>query len=151
MDNTTHSGPVLFCTDFSANSEAAFPVALQAATSTSRPLCLLHVAPEADAQFWKGYVRDEAEANEQEASEALRATLQETYASKIPEGTPAEYVVATGSASQQIVEIARRKDASMIVLGRQGAGAVRALLFGNVAARVVRHAPCPVLVVPPAP
>ena len=149
MDNTPHTGPILFCTDFSANSEAAFGVALRAATLTSRPLCLLHVAPEADAQFWKGYVRDEAEANEAEAHEALRATLEQTYGPKIPEGTAVEYAVATGAAAQQIVEAALRKDASLIVLGRQGAGAVRALLFGNVAARVVRNAPCPVLVVPP--
>ena len=35
--------------------------------------------------------------------------------------------------------------------GRQGAGAVGKILFGNVTERVVRKADCPVLVIPPSP
>jgi nucleotide-binding universal stress UspA family protein len=36
----------------------------------------------------------------------------------------------------------------LAVLGRQGAGGVRDLFFGNVAAKVAKAIPCPVLIVP---
>ena len=37
----------------------------------------------------------------------------------------------------------------MVIIGRQGAGKVGKIFFGNVAERVVRKSPCPVLVIPP--
>jgi nucleotide-binding universal stress UspA family protein len=40
------------------------------------------------------------------------------------------------------------EDATMIVVGRRGAGGFRGLGFGSTADQVVRHAPCPVVVVP---
>jgi hypothetical protein len=48
---------ILFCTDFSENADFAFDFAIDAAVR--RPGCelhLLHVVPESDAQFWKSYM-----------------------------------------------------------------------------------------------
>ncbi len=50
----------------------------------------------------------------------------------------------------QILEFVREHRIDLIILGRQGKTAFSALLFGNVAERVVRKADCPVLVVPQA-
>ncbi len=41
--------------------------------------------------------------------------------------------------------------ADVIVVGSHGRGAIERLLLGSVSEQVVRHAPCPVLVVRPKP
>ena len=52
-----HFKKILFCTDFSANADFAFSFACKAAVSNENAtLILLHVSPEPDAQFWKGYI-----------------------------------------------------------------------------------------------
>jgi nucleotide-binding universal stress UspA family protein len=52
-----------------------------------------------------------------------------------------------GLPAHDICELARERDASLIVIGSHGWGTVQRLLFGSVSAAVLHHAPCPVLVV----
>ena len=52
-----------------------------------------------------------------------------------------------GFAVEELINEA--KDADMIVLGSRGAGGFTRLMMGSVAAQVVQHAHCPVLIVPP--
>jgi nucleotide-binding universal stress UspA family protein len=49
-----------------------------------------------------------------------------------------------------IVKVAREGGADVVILGTHGRTGLRHALLGSVAERVVRHAPCPVLVVRPA-
>ena len=58
---------------------------------------------------------------------------------------------AGAEAGQQILEYAKDLDIDLVIVGRQGAGKVGKILFGNVTERVVRKADCPVLVIPPTP
>jgi len=53
-----------------------------------------------------------------------------------------------GEAGQNILSYAEENRIDLLVIGRQGGSSVGKLLFGNVTERVVRKAPCPVLVVP---
>lgn len=55
--------------------------------------------------------------------------------------------VAYGDPAREIVAAAERLSAQLIVLGRHRAGGVRRTLLGSVADRVLRAAPCSVLVV----
>jgi nucleotide-binding universal stress UspA family protein len=57
--------------------------------------------------------------------------------------------VAEGRPSAEIVQLAEEEGADLIVLGTQGHGRLHRFLFGSVAERVVRSAPCPVLTVGP--
>lgn len=57
-----------------------------------------------------------------------------------------EFVVA-GSPADEIVKAAREWPADLVVIGSHGRGGVQRALLGSVADGVVRHAPCPVLVV----
>jgi nucleotide-binding universal stress UspA family protein len=57
-----------------------------------------------------------------------------------------EYLRA-GRTWEQIVDLAEEIEAGLIVMGARGTGAVKRLSLGSVAGEVVRHAPCPVLVV----
>jgi nucleotide-binding universal stress UspA family protein len=54
-----------------------------------------------------------------------------------------------GNPATQIVELARRRRADMIIVGSRGRGAVAGTLLGSVSKAVVNSADCPVLVVRP--
>lgn len=57
-------------------------------------------------------------------------------------------VLAIGAPWHEIVELARRDPAiDLIVMGTHGRTGIKHALLGSVAEKVVRHAPCPVLVV----
>ena len=76
--------------------------------------------------------------------EKLLATIAATAcAADIPCST----VVADGVAVEQICQIARERDAQLIVVGSHGWGAARRLFSGSVSTGLVHSAPCPVLVV----
>ena len=60
---------------------------------------------------------------------------------------PVAHRVVQGAAYTAIVEIASRAKAGLIVMGSRGRTGLSRLFIGSVAERVVRLAPCPVLVV----
>ena len=147
-----HYRKILFCTDFSDNADFAFDFAVDAAIrNTGCALCLLHVIPEPDAQFWKGYIYEVDEDVDARAKREIDAKLAEAYRPRVPAGVKLVIAMRIGEARHQILEYAQEQDVDLIILGRQGAGAVGKILFGNVTERVVRKADCPVLVIPPTP
>jgi len=54
--------------------------------------------------------------------------------------------ILVGEAAPAIVEFAKSKDCSLIVIGAHGFGAVKGLLMGSVATKVIHLSPLPVLV-----
>ncbi len=73
-------------------------------------------------------------------------TLRRTIAERLP-GVAVEPVVRVGTVHTEIVALARAEHADLIVVGQHGHGFLSHALSGNTADRVLRHAPCPVLVV----
>lgn len=59
------------------------------------------------------------------------------------------YHVRSGDPLEKILEVAQDCMSDLIVLATHGRTGVKRLLIGNVAEKVVRHAPCPVLTVKP--
>ena len=60
---------------------------------------------------------------------------------------PTSFLIWEGDPAESIVEAARSEGADVIVVGSHGRGAIGRALIGSVSDQVVRHAPCPVLVV----
>jgi nucleotide-binding universal stress UspA family protein len=65
-------------------------------------------------------------------------------------GVDTESFVLEGDAVERICESAVDTDASLVVVGSHGFGAVRRFVSGSVSTGLVHRAPCPVLVVRPA-
>jgi nucleotide-binding universal stress UspA family protein len=81
--------------------------------------------------------REAAQAETDKALAELDGPRPESVTVKAVHGFPAEELINATS------------DADMIVLGSRGAGGFARLLMGSVAGKVVQHAACPVLIVPP--
>ena len=58
-----------------------------------------------------------------------------------------ERVVGNGVPAEEILTLAEKHAADLIVIGRHGANALQRFLMGSVSDRVVRHAQCDVYVV----
>lgn len=64
-------------------------------------------------------------------------------------GLPVSFLVWSGDPGDMIVEAAEAEHVEMVIVGSHGRGAVGRFFLGSVSEHVVRHAPCPVLVVRP--
>jgi nucleotide-binding universal stress UspA family protein len=56
-------------------------------------------------------------------------------------------IVRSGSAHEEIVNLATAERAELIIMGTHGRTGLNRLLLGSVTERVIRFAPCPVLTV----
>jgi nucleotide-binding universal stress UspA family protein len=89
---------------------------------------------------------DDIEAARAAATDEARDAVERTVAS-LPRSVPTERTTVFGDAGPRICQLAREIPADVVVVGSGGRGAMRRALFGSVSSLVVRHAPCPVLVV----
>ncbi|MCD6292580.1 MAG: universal stress protein [Deltaproteobacteria bacterium] len=60
---------------------------------------------------------------------------------------PLETIVVEGEPADSIVQLARKHDIDLLVIGSTGKGAVKRAFLGSVSAEVIEHAPCGVYVV----
>lgn len=58
-----------------------------------------------------------------------------------------ETVLEQGDYAHEIIEVAKRKDCELIIMGSRGMSPIKELLLGSVSLKVMHHASCPVMVV----
>jgi len=75
----------------------------------------------------------------------LKTMVQEHW---FPEGT--EVCLETGAPAEQLMAVAEREDAELIVVGSLGPGQARGAFLGSVSSALMESAPCPIVVVPAA-
>lgn len=139
---------VLFCTDFSENANFAFDFAVDAALRNKGcTLILLHVIPEPDAQFWKGYIYEVGDMDAKARADIDHA-IDTCYRPRVPESVNFQVEMLIGDAARAILDFAREQEIDLIILGRHGRGALTQWLLGNVAGKVANRSQCPVLVIP---
>lgn len=133
---------ILVPIDFSQDSEHAVDCAIGLAKQFQARLTLLHAI----------YVPEAAEVNLAAYLEKIQSESDRQMAVRRKRvddaGVAADVLTVLGAPSQTIVETARDKQADLIVMGTHGRTGLRHMLIGSVAERVVRLAPCPVMVVP---
>jgi nucleotide-binding universal stress UspA family protein len=77
-----------------------------------------------------------------------RAALERAHELLAQEGVDADEEILEGSAADRVVELARARNAPLIVVGSRGLGAVAGALLGSVSSAIIHRADRPVLVVP---
>lgn len=65
------------------------------------------------------------------------------------QSVPAKTVIRTGAPFVEIIDYAKTESIDLIVMGTHGRGAIEHILIGNVAEKVVRKSPCPVMTIRP--
>jgi len=80
-------------------------------------------------------------------SRLLEKKLKEVARRALPPGVNFDVVVQLGSGYDTIVSVARERKVDLIVITTHGYTGLKHVLMGSTAEQVVRHAPCPVLVV----
>lgn len=137
---------ILVPVDFSTSSHYALDYAHGLARKFTAALHLVHVCdmPTGPAPVIEAYADAYGDWNRQVAAEAEAGLRLAAAALADVEVTTQ---VMSGHVATQIVDAAADKHVDLIVMGTHGHGAIQRLLMGNVAERVVRTAPCPVLTV----
>ena len=133
---------VLFPTDFSEYSEAAFHVACSLAAHYGAKLAIVHVQepPLAAGELVMPLLSDE-EAEGKQRQEMLHA-VQPSNPS-----FPVEHHLFYGYAADEILQASEKLGADVIVMGTHGRSGLSRALMGSIAAAVVRSAHCPVLTI----
>ena len=137
---------ILVPLDFSTNSRRALDYAHGVARKFDASLHLVHVCevPSMMTASMDSYAIAYTDWSHRLGEEAERE-LVKTATSLT--GVTVTTEVLLGNPVSAIVEAAETNSADLIVMGTHGHGAVMHLMMGNVAERVVRSAPCPVLTV----
>ena len=154
---------ILCPVDLSNFSLEAVKLAVKVAESSGATLYLLHVIDnpfdelymssltEADPALIEMYQNEPAKRAKVlrrtvEHSEVLLKQFCHPWVESLRQG---QILVASGNPFEQILDAAEDQRIDLIVLATHGRTGVKRLLIGNVAEKVVRHAPCPVLTVKP--
>ena len=134
-------------TDFSEYAEHAFTWALGLATDRKAKIVLVHVAQSISYYAFpeSGYVPDLQKMEAEMIGDAEKR-LADFAAKKGTRPVPVETRIVVGEPVWEICQAATREHADLIVMGSHGRTGLSHVLLGSVAERVVRHAPCPVLV-----
>ncbi len=132
-----HLSRVLFCTDFSENSERALNYALSVRAEYDAELILLHVLEEVPGPA----KMEEAVATAMEQLDKL-IPLEGRKTLKI------KTAVRIGKPYRQIIQLALEAQIDLVAMGVHGRGALDLAVFGSTTYRVIQLGPCPVLAVP---
>jgi nucleotide-binding universal stress UspA family protein len=141
---------VLFCTDFSKNSDCAFDYAFGIAKRDEGVLYILHVIPTTPDPYNLERWLTKEELNR------IKATLQEDrekiyndqYLSHIKDKTKVKIVTESGREDEKILKFAQKEKIDIIVIGTHGRTGIEHFLIGSVAEKIIRHSPIPVFIIP---
>lgn len=131
--------------DFSDYADQALAYAIELAQSLRARITLVHVihlTPLAMGDISATTLVPYLEDMERTAQEYIQAALERVRRA----GLQGDSVLVQGIPFQAIIETARDHNVDLIVMGTHGRTGLTHVLMGSVAEKVVRLAPCPVLV-----
>jgi len=139
---------LLVPTDFSEDSEQAARYAVELAKRFQAEIHCIHVVdiPADLLSTSDYYMTGPSEAFLDQIREESKKNL-EAFAKKNLEGVGVRTAFLEGSPFVEIIRYAHNQEIDLVVIATHGRTGLRHVLFGSVAEKVVRKAPCPVLVV----
>jgi nucleotide-binding universal stress UspA family protein len=133
--------------DFSTNSRQALRHAIAFAAHYKATLVLLHVVEPVVYPADLGFPPMTLQTTAVDFQDAAKARLQMLVEEELPEGIPLETRIKVGRPYQEICDTAAKEKIDLLIVSTHGYTGLKHVLLGSTAERVVRHAPCPVLVV----
>jgi nucleotide-binding universal stress UspA family protein len=139
---------LLVPTDFSEDSEQAARYAVELAKRFQAEVHCIHVVdiPADLLSTSDYYMTGPSEQFVDQIREESKKNL-EAFAKKNLEGAQVQTAFLEGSPFVEIIRYARNQQIDLVVIATHGRTGLKHVLFGSVAEKVVRKAPCPVLVV----
>jgi nucleotide-binding universal stress UspA family protein len=123
---------IVYATDFSSHSNQAYFHAVALAEGHHASLTIIHIyspqrltEPDSGRDHWREQLQQIRPLNPQ---------------------IPVRHVLLEGDPAEEIIRYATESQADMIVMGTHGRTGLERLLMGSVAEKVLRGAPCSVLV-----
>jgi nucleotide-binding universal stress UspA family protein len=141
---------VLFCTDFSKNSNYAFEFACGIAKRDKGLLYILHVIPAYPHRAYIENILSEEVLKElqKQIEDSLDTNYENSYLKRVEDGINHEIVTKSGKEDEEIIKFAKKKDVDIIVMGTHGRTGIEHIFLGSIAEKVLRRSPVPVLVIP---
>lgn len=153
LQNQRQMKNILFPTDFSEAANKAFIYALHLADRAKATITTLHVyqrpqlksmtLPHTLEEFYATFDLYEFESYRNNLPEIMEIANKNGFGHM-----EIRHVLEQGETKDKIIEVAKREDADLIVMGTTGARGLKGILLGSVAAAMLVEAPCPVLAVP---
>jgi universal stress protein A len=141
---------VLFCTDFSKNSDCAFDYAFGIAKRDDGVLYILHVIPTNPDHYnlepWLS--KEELDKVKATLREDREKIYKDRYLSQIRDKTKVIIATKTGREDKEILKFARKENINIIVIGTHGRTGIDHLFIGSVAEKIIRYSPIPVFIIP---
>lgn len=139
---------LVVATDGSGAARGALEAVVDLAASTGDEVAAITVWRALQGDYGLAYpsaamLDDLLDAERRRAEQAL----EDAIATARARGVAIRTHLATGDPAEEICAYAGRENARLVAIGTRGHGSVASLLLGSVSNAVVRHAPCPVLVV----
>jgi universal stress protein A len=140
---------ILLPTDFSECANYALSYAASLARQAGASIICVHVIePVVPTVGYTGLTEPMPMADlSEQLEESAERELPKIGACDECNGLDVEEVIAHGDAASEIVRVAKERKVDLIVIASHGRTGLGRILFGSTAESVVRHAPCPVLVV----
>jgi nucleotide-binding universal stress UspA family protein len=125
---------ILFCTDFSENSERALKYAISVTSEYDAELTLLHVLEKVPRP-----------ARAAQTIAAATEQLEKLIPAEERKTLKIATAVRIGKAYEQIIQFALEWHIDLAIMGVRGRGALDLAVFGSTTHRVMQLGPCPVL------
>jgi len=141
------TGKLFLCAvDFSDTCRGSFGLACDLARALEARLLLVHAAESLSRSEYRTALSPD------EVERAMAPTRAELEAWRLDAerrlGRTVESLLVEGSPAEEIARVAEARSCDLLVTGTHGRTGVKRLVLGSVAARLLREAPCSVLVVP---
>ena len=139
---------ILLATDGSEEAELAALRAVDIAETTDSELHVVHVGVlPTFLESYPGTLGYEGKLYEQIQEESRERLRELSWRVKVAGGTVAGSHLRMGAVDLEIVALAKELGVGLIVMGCRGHRGIRRAIEGSISDGVIRHAPCPVLVV----
>lgn len=140
---------ILFPIDFASNFETLVPWVETLAAKFDATVYILFVAQDL-AHFATFYVPhgniEDFQKQAMDSAKKRMAAMVDEFSKKFPK---LETRVELGAPAEKILAFAQNQKIDMIVMGAHGRAGLERAIFGSVANKVIKSAPCPVLAVHP--